>query len=189
MNNKYLYIGLAVALVAGLVGGILGAKWFAPLVGGDFAGGVLPTNLVTGNDANNYAYPVGSLAWGAPNGLYIGGLAANNELTQLYTATEAYPATAFNLGAITNATSATSTSFSFSAPGFSVGDACEVTYNGATTTSAFGADAFVTAVNGSAVTTTVTFWNGAASAITFSVTSTATGVSSTLKATCFHTGV
>ena len=73
--------------------------------------------------------------------------------------------------------------------GCTVGDGCNVSYNGTTSTSPFGADGFVTAVSGSNVSATVTFWNGANGPISLTPTSSATGVSSTLKATCFHTGV
>ena len=174
---------LVVAVLIAVAGFQFVAGGVTPMLGGDFAGGVTPTNLLTASVSNGGVTPVGNLAFG------FGGTAPANQIVTLYTATEAYPATAFNLGAITNATSATSTSFGFTASGFSVGDPCEVGYNGATTTSAFGADAFVTAVSGNAVTTTVTFWNGSSAAITLTATSSATGVSSTLKTTCFHTGV
>jgi len=188
--KEYLKVG-AVILVAAFVGAVGAIKLSAtPQLAGDFPGGILPTQLVTGNDAAGYAYPVGSLAWGAPNGLYIGGLAAANELTAFNTAVTNYPVSSnVNLGSITAATSTTSTVVAFSASGFSVGDACEVSYNGTTSTSPFGADSFITAVNGSSVSATVTFWNGATSLVTLTPTSSATGVSSTLKVTCFHTGV
>ena len=185
MNNKTL-IGLVVVL--SLVCGVVGAKLSAPLLGGDFAGGIVPSQLLTANTATGGVTPVGNLSLG------FGGTAANNLIPTLYTAVVTYPWTPsstspITLGPVTAATSTTSTVVAFTAPGFSVGDACEVAYNGAPTSTPFGADAFVTAVSGNAVTTTVTFWNGATSAVTLTVTSTATGVTSTLKTTCFHTGV
>jgi hypothetical protein len=190
--KDYLIVGLiiAVAVCVGIVGGVK----LSPSLGGDFPGGQLPTNLMTGVDspvgtAAGYVSPVGNLALLSNGGIGAGGVTAANNLTETFTATTSYPSAAVTLAPVTAATSTTSTAVAFTAPGFSVGDACEVSYNGATTTSAFGADAFITAVNGIAVTTTVTFWNGSASAISLTPTSSATGVSSTLKTTCFHTGV
>jgi hypothetical protein len=176
--------------IAGLVIGFFVGKALLPQLGGDFAGGIVPGNVWVCSAATQSCTPVN----GVPNlylngAISVGGTAANNQIPVVYTATTSYPATAFNLGPIQGTTSTTSTSQSFTAPGFSVGDACEVSYNGASTTGAFGADAFVTAVSGNAVTTTATFWNGGSSAITMNVTSSATGASSTLKVTCFHTGV
>lgn len=180
MNKKYLALIGIVVLAGALYLGLASNK---PILGGDFAGGIVPNQLFTANIGTNGITPIGNLSIG------FGGTAAANQLPVLYTATTAYPASAVTLGSITASTSTTSTVVSFNASGFSVGDACEVSYNGATTTSAFGADAFVTAVSGNAVTSTVTFWNGATSPITLTVTSTATGASSTLKVTCFHAGV
>ena len=172
---------------------VLGVWFFLPKtaqqVAGDFPGGVVPTNLLTASVATQQVYPVGALAFAAPNGLYIDGQSASNEFTAFYTATTSYPATNITLAAITAATSTTSTVVGVPASGFSVGDACEVSYNGATTTGAFGADSFITAASAGSATATVTFWNGATSAILLTATSSATGVSSTLKVTCFHTGV
>lgn len=181
-THKKLVIGGIVAVVlAFFVGSAIQSQ---TLRGGDFAGGIVPSQLFTANGSTNGVTPVGNLNIG------FGGTAAANQIVTVYTAVANYPAaTNVTLGGFTAATSTTSTAVSFSASGFSVGDSCEIAYNGATTTSAFGADAFVTAVSGNNATATVTFWNGASSAITLTPTSSATGVSSTLKATCFHTGV
>jgi hypothetical protein len=185
--KQYFIFGL-IALVAVVVGTAAVRLVPQSQTGGDFPQGIVPSQLFTASTGTNSVTPVLSnlLLNGAVS---VGGTAAANQLAALYTATSAYPTTAFNLGPVTAATSTTSTAVSFTAPGFSIGDPCYVGYNGATTTSQFGTDGFVTAVSGNAVTTTVTFWNGSSSAITFTVTSTATGASSTLKATCFHTGV
>jgi hypothetical protein len=182
MNKKYLALtGFAVIAVVGAV--YLSLSSNKPLLGGDFAGGILPSQLFTANTATNGITPIGNLSIG------FGGTAAANLIPVLYTATTAYPAATVTLGPLVSSTSTTSTVLSFIAPGFSVGDGCEVAYNGTTSTLPFGADAFVTAVNGNSVSTTATIWNGAGSIITLTPTSSATGVSSTLKVTCFHTGV
>lgn len=195
MNNTKL-VGL-VAVVAILTGGLGGYAVYklsaTPLLGGDFAGGITPSNLFTGSASggvgNGYVTPNGSLGLLATGAIGAGGQAANNAVTEIYTATTSYPASAVTLGPISATNSATSTSIGFTAPGLSVGDACEVTYNGGPTSTAFGADAFITAANGNSVTGTATFWNGGTASTTLTVTSTATGASSTLKLTCFHTGV
>lgn len=177
-----------IAVVVVLVLAFVGIKVFTPALGGDFAGGIVPSQLFTANSSQNSVTPVLSNLY-LNGGVSVGGTAAANQIPVIYTATTSYPSTAVTLGGFTASTSTTSTSFAFSASGFSVGDACEVGYNGATTTSAFGLDALITAVSGNNVTATVTFWNGASTAITLTVTSTVTGASSTIKTTCFHTGV
>jgi hypothetical protein len=184
MNKKDLLVVAAVVVVCSIVGGFVGAKVFAPQLAGDFPGGITPNNLLQANVSNGGLTPVGSLSFG------FGGTAPANQIVTLVTTDVNYPtSTNVNLGPLVSSTSTATTSVAFSASGLSVGDACEVSYNGATTTGAFGADSFVTAVSGSNVTATVTFWNGGAAAIALTPTSSATGISSTLKTTCFHTGV
>jgi|SRR5580693_2087346 hypothetical protein len=121
--KKYLIIaGVVVVAVVAVV-----VFRSSPQLGGDFPGGVLPTNFFTGSDAAGYVYPVGSLALGAPNGVYVGGLAANNETVLQYTATTSYP-----LGSAITLTTSTPTSTSLYIPvaGFSIGDPCsEIPYN------------------------------------------------------------
>lgn len=198
MNNKLLVgLSVAVALVVGLFIGRIGTS--QPLTGGDFPGGQAPSQLlsasVSGGAGSGYVTPVGNLAMLPTGAIGAGGQSANNAVTEIYTSVVTYPWTpsstsAVTLGPIAGATSTTSTVMSFTAPGFSVGDACEISYNGIPTSSAlFGADGFITSVSGNAASATVTFWNGMSTATTLTVTSTATGVTSTLKATCFHTGV
>jgi hypothetical protein len=191
MKDKLILGG--VVLVAVFLG-VLALRLVPVQTGGDFPMGNVPTQLMTGVDspvgsAPGYVQPVGGLALLSPGGVGAGGTAAANNVTVIYTATTTYPAATVTLGGITAATSTTSTVVSYTACGFSVGDACEASYNGGPTSTPFGADSFVSAVSGCAVSATVTFWNGASSAVTLLQTSTATGVSSTLKDTCFHTGV
>jgi hypothetical protein len=185
MNNKTL-IGLGVAVA--VVGGMFGA-WLmrGPLVGGDFAGGLQPSPLFTANATTNSVTP--NLSNLLLNGaVSAGGTAANNQLTAVYTAVSTWPATATTiLSSSTPFGSATTTSLSFTASGFVVGDPCEVQYSG--TTSTLITSAQVTAVNGNAVTSTVQLLNASGASITMTVTSTVTGVSSTVKTTCFATGV
>jgi hypothetical protein len=98
MNKKDLLVVAAVVVLHSIVGGFVGVKVFAPQLAGDFPGGVLPTNLLNGNAGAGYVYQVGSLALGAPNGLYTGGLNPNNEMTALYAATTTYPVGTITLG-------------------------------------------------------------------------------------------
>lgn len=184
MNKPLIALVAIAAVVGGLIGGVVAYKLNnAPLAGGDFPGGIVPSNLWSVNTSTGAITPIGSFNVG------VGGTAYANQITALYTATTSYPTAAITLGPITANNSATSTSFAFNASGLSVGDSCQVTYNGGPTSGAFGADAFITAVSGNNVTGTATFWNGATASTTLNVTSTATGASSTLKLTCFHTGV
>jgi hypothetical protein len=190
-NTKLVGLVVVVALLAGAVGGYV-VNQLAPEVGGAFAGGVTPTNYFTGSASgggsnNGYVEPNGNLEVVGPNGFGLG-TAAAQEVTSLYTATTSYPSgtSTVTLGPVTANNSATSTTVGGLNGAYSVGDACEVTYSGSPTSTAFGADAFVSSVNGSAATATITLWNGATASTTF------TGSTSTplvLKATCFHTGV
>jgi hypothetical protein len=178
--KEYLKFGLVVA-VAVFAGVLVGVK-LVPQLGGDFPGGVVPSQLFTGSAGTASVSPINGL----PNLLVsgavsVGGTAAANQITTQFTATTTYPVSSTTLGTILTATSSTSTVISFTAPGFSVGDACSVAYAGAPTSTQFGGDAFVTAVNGNAVSSTVTVWNGASSTLTIN--------SSTLKVTCVHAGV
>jgi hypothetical protein len=189
MNKKYLaFIGIALVAVLALVF----AASNKDQLGQDFAGGQLPTNLLTGADspvggAPGYVSPVGGLALLAPGGIGAGGTAANNQITVTYTGVVVWPLTATTIGSSSLATAATTTQVGFTSAGFAVGDPCEVEYTGTTSTLLVSAN--VTAVNGNAVTSTVDFLNTTGASVTVAVTSTVTGVSSTLKTTCFHAGV
>jgi hypothetical protein len=187
MNNTKL-VGLVavLALLAGVVGGYVVNK-LSPLVGGDFAGGIVPSQLFSASTATNSVSPILSNLL-VPGAVSVGGVAANDQITTLYTATTSYPAgtSTVSLGPVTSASSAATTTVGGLSGPFAVGDACEVTYTGAPTNTAFGADAFISAVNGNAASATVTLWNGGAATTTFTGSSTLPLV---LKATCFHTGV
>jgi hypothetical protein len=185
MNNKLL-IGLMVVL--GVVGGMVGAVLVkGPLTGGDYAGGIQPSQLFTGNVTTNSVTPnlANLLVSGAVS---AGGIAANNQITAIYTAVQNFPTIGgtFAAGATPSST-VTSTNIAFSANGFAVGDTCEIEYN--FTTSTLLTSGNVSAVSGSNVTTTVTFLNATGLSVSDAATSTITGVSSTVKATCYHTGV
>jgi hypothetical protein len=192
MNNKSLIAILAVAsIVGGLVGGVAANK-LVPMVGGDFAGGVTPSQLFTasasGGAGNGYVTPAGSLGMLASGAIGAGGQSANNALTVIFTGVSVWPTAATTiLSSSTPFGSATTTQVSFTASGFSVGDPCEVEYTG--TTSTLLTSANVSAVSGNAVTSTVNILNASGASITVTATSTITGVSSTVKTTCFHTGV
>lgn len=193
MNNKLLIAILAVASIVGGVVGAFGLNQVAPMVGGDFAGGVLPSQLFTGSASggasnNGYVSPVGNLGLLSNGAIGAGGVSANNALTVIYTGVSVWPTAATTiLSSSTPFGSATTTQVSFTASGFSVGDPCEVEYTGTTSTLFMSAN--VSAVSGNAVTSTVSILNASGASITVAVTSTVTGVSSTLKSTCFHTGV
>ena len=187
-NNNKVLIGLGIVVLS-LLGGFIGAKVSAPLTGGDIAGGVMPTNLWTGNGATNSVTPVTANVL-VPGAISAGGVSANNQIPVIYTAVQTWPWTPSSTNPVTIASgtnNTTSTTVSFNSPGFVVGDPCEVQYTG--TTSTLFTQAFVTAVNGNAVTSTVSLLNATLASITATVTSTVTGVTSTLKATCLATGV
>jgi hypothetical protein len=156
-------------------------------LGGDFAGGITPSNLFTASTATNSVTPILSNVL-VPGTVSVGGTGVNNQVTTVYTGVATYPSAAVTLlSSSTPFGSATTTQVAFTASGFSVGDPCEVEYT--FTTSTVLTSANVTAVSGNAVTSTATFLNTIGSSITLTVTSTVTGVSSTVKTTCFHTGV
>jgi hypothetical protein len=185
-NTKLIITGLVAVVLSVFI-----ANYGQPLLGGDFAGGIVPSQLFSANTATQSITPLNGVPNLLLNGnISVGGVSANNQVTDVYTAVETYPWTQSSTSAIVIAsgtTNTTSTSFAFNAPGFAVGDPCEVQYSG--TTSTLYTQGFVSAVNGSAVTTTVTFLNSTLASITMTVTSTVTGVTSTVKSTCIATGV
>src|SRR5271168_3653209 len=141
MNNKTLIgIVVAVALVAGVVGGYAVNKLSSnQLLGGDFAGGITPSQLFSASTVTNSVTPILSNLF-VSGAVSAGGTAASNQVTTLYTATTSYPSAAVTLGGYQSTTSTTSTNISFNASGFSVGDACEIAYNSAPTSTPFGED-------------------------------------------------
>jgi hypothetical protein len=149
----------------------------------------VPTNLFTASAANNSVTPVLSNFY-VNGGISAGGVAPANQTAFQYTATTSYPSSAVTLGPTSATTSTRSTSLTVTAGGFSIGDPCsEIFYNGVSSTSLVSFDGNITAVGNGTATATIIFFNAANSTTTFTVTSTATGASSTLKATCRHAGV
>ena len=173
--KDFVFLGLAVAL--GITLGSLASSSLRLVsqTGGDFAGGVLPSQLLSASVANGGITPVGNLSFG------FGSTAPANQVVTLFTATSTYPTSTIVLGNITQTSSSATSSISFTAPGFTVGDTCSVAYAGAPTSTQFGADGFITAVSGNTNTSTITIWNGNSANLTLN--------SSTLKVTCIHTGV
>jgi hypothetical protein len=89
--NKYFIAGVVVAaLVAGAVGGVLGAKVLTPQLAGDFAGGITRTQLFSASVSTNSATPNLSNLY-VPGAVSVSGVSANNQITALYTATTSYP--------------------------------------------------------------------------------------------------
>jgi hypothetical protein len=178
---------VVLGVVAVLVVGFLGWKAFQPQTGGDFAGGITPSQLFTANTTTNSVTPIVSNLY-VNGGISAGGVAAGNQITAVYTGVAIWPVAATTiLSSSTPFGSATTTQVSFNAAGFAIGDPCEVEYTG--TTSTLLTSANVTAVNGNAVTSTVNVLNATGASVTVTATSTVTGVSSTIKTTCYHTGV
>jgi hypothetical protein len=119
--NKYLIaVGiLGLVVLSAVVGGLSAAVVTRPVqTGGDFPGGVLPTNVLTGNAAAGYVQPVSSLAFAAAGGLYVGGTNANEETQFQYTATTSYPVAAITIISPTP----TSTLLSIPSGGFAFGE-------------------------------------------------------------------
>jgi hypothetical protein len=184
--KEYFFIGLAIAV--GVFLGALGFSFVHPsaMTGGDFAGGIQPSQLLTANVTTNSVTP--SLSNLYVNGsISAGGVAANNQLAEVYTGVTVWPLSATTIATSSFASAATTTSVAFTSPGFAIGDPCVEQYSGTTSTLIMSGQ--VTAVSGSAVTSTVTILNATGASVSVTVTSTVTGVSSTLKTTCFATGV
>src|SRR5579884_4310926 len=105
MNKFYAAVIGVLVLVAGIYVGSLYAVNNASQVGGDFPGGIVPSQLFSANSGTNSVSPISGLPnLLVPGSISAGGTSANNQVTVVYTATTAYPAMAFNLGAITQAT-------------------------------------------------------------------------------------
>jgi len=179
-------VGAAVIVVVGLF--TFSVK---PQLGGDFAGGVVPSQLFSASVATQSVTPVLANLY-VNGGISIGGTAAANQTVQQYTATTSYPAAAVTLGPVSASTSTTSTTVTVPFGGFTVGDPCsEIFYNGASSTApVVSYDANITAAGTGTATATVIFFNAASTAVTFNVTSSAaSGATSTIKVTCRHAGV
>jgi hypothetical protein len=162
MNNKSLIAGLAVlAIVGGLVGGYAADK-LTPVLGGDFAGGIAPSNLVTattsgGLTGNGYVYPVGAFSSDAASGLSVGGSDQYHGLTAYVTAsgTPAVVATLGPLGATTS--TATTTVTVPESAGLAVGAICS---GSSATTTVYVSGCILASTNGATGTATVYYSNG-----------------------------
>jgi hypothetical protein len=164
MNNKTLIALFAVvALVGGAIGGYAINK-FSSSLGGDFAGGVQPTNLFTANVANGTITPIGSFALVAPNGTYVGGTSVYNEQTSYVSASGTLPAAGLALGPLNSTTSTASTTLTVpNTAGLSTGAICS---GGIATTTAFISGCILTSTNGATGTATVYVQNGTGAALT-----------------------
>ena len=186
MKKDLIISAVAGGVIAVVLGVVLSVTGVTPSIAGDFAGGIQPSNLFTANVGANSVTP--SLSNLLVNGaISAGGVSANNQLPEIYTGVANWPASSTSIATSSFSTAATTTSVSFTSAGFVIGDPCEAQYTG--TTSTLITQAYVTAVSGSQVTSTVTFINISGAAISVLPTSTVTGVTSTLKTTCFATGV
>ena len=159
MNNKTL---LSLVVGISLVCSVVGAKLFAPLVGGDFAGGVTPSQLFNGSAAggptgNGYVQPNGSLAVVAPNGLGIGGTNIYNDDASFISASGT-PSAVMSLTAFNTATGTTATtSITLSYVGnLSVGSICS---GSAATTTVYVSGCFLNSTNGVTGTAIVAYSN------------------------------
>lgn len=167
MNNKSLYAGVvALAIVGGLVGGYTAYK-LTPQLGGDFAGGIVPSNLETGSTSggltgNGYVEPVGSFAYAAVNGLSIGGSDENHGLAAYVTASGT-PAAVVTLGPLGATTSTASTSITVSeTAGLSIGAICS---GSSATTTVYVSGCLLATTNGATGTATVYYSNGTGAAL------------------------
>lgn len=158
MNNKTLF-----SLVIGisLVCGIVGAKLFSPILGGDFAGGNQPSNLLTGSAAggatgNGYVQPVGSLQVVAQNGLGIGGTNIYND-DATFVSASGTPSAVATLGPFGATTSTATTSITLSFVGnIAVGSICS---GSAATTTVAVSECYLNSSNGVTGTAIVAYTN------------------------------
>lgn len=151
-----------VAVVCLIVGTLIGLGIHSTeQTGGDFAGGVLPTTLITGTAAggpfgSGYVQPVGSLAVAAPNGLSTGGTSQYNAVSAIETASGT-PASVVTLGAFGTTTSTASSSITVpNTAGLTVGDICE---GGSNNTSTFITGCSLQSTNGATGTAMIVYGN------------------------------
>jgi hypothetical protein len=167
--KEHLKVG-AVILVA-VFAAVFGAIKLSgtPQLGGDFAGGVLPTQLMTGASSggltgNGYVSPIGSLSAAAVNGLSIGGTDQYHGLTEYVTASGT-PASVVTLGPLGATTSTATTSIAIpETAGLSIGAICSAS---SATTTVFVSGCLLASTNGATGTATVAYSNltGAALAV------------------------
>ena len=158
MTKEHL-IAAAAVVVALLVGFYIHGT--QPQTGGDFAGGIVPGQLLTGSasgglQGSGYVQPVGSLAVGASYGITVGGTDQYHGYTAIVTASGT-PAAVASLGAFGTSTSSATTSVTISeTAGLSLGAICKASLN----TSTVGVSACTLAsTNGATGTATVAFTN------------------------------
>jgi hypothetical protein len=170
MKNKYFIAGVLIAVVAlAFLGGLVIGKKGIPLTGGDFAGGILPSTLVTGSasggvSGNGYVQPAGSLAVDAQNGLSIGGSDQYHGLAA-YVSASGTPASVVTLGPIGATTSTATTSITVAeSAGLSIGAICS---GSSATTTVYVSGCLLNATNGATGTAVVAYTNitGAALAV------------------------
>jgi hypothetical protein len=122
----------------------------------DFAGGIQPTNLWSGNAAGGYVAPVGSLAMASPNGLYLGGVSQYNEQS-VYETASGTPSAAVTLGALGLASSTATTTVTVpNTAGLAIGAICS---GGAATTTVYVSGCLLASTNGATGTATVAYSN------------------------------
>jgi hypothetical protein len=164
--SKQVQVGLVVVAVAlgGVLCGFAGfgiAQLIQPTLGGDFAGGVLPSTLVTGSASggltgNGYVQPAGSLSSNDENGLSIGAPDQYHGLTEYITASGT-PSAVVTLGAFGATTSSATTSLALpETAGLSVGAICS---GSAATTTVYVSGCVLTSTNGATGTATVAYSN------------------------------
>jgi hypothetical protein len=125
-----------------------------------------------------YAAVVATIALNTPASL--GALpipSANNQAS--FSGSKTQPL--FTLGSLSSSTSTVTTTVNLSKGlswGLALGDQCGTQLSSATSSLGFSMDSYITAINATSATATVTFWNGASSSVTI-----ATG---TLKVICNH---
>lgn len=157
MNNKIL-IGIIVVLVV-----VCGALYFArPLLGGDFAGGIVPTNLITGSTSggltgNGYVTPVGSFSDADQNGVSVGGTDQWHGFTAYVTASGTPPSAGSVLGAIGLASSTATTTITVpETAGLQLGAICS---GGSNNTSTYVSGCLLLTTNGATGTALVAYSN------------------------------
>jgi hypothetical protein len=167
MNNKSLFAGvIALLIVGGLVGGYVAYK-LAPELGGDFAGGIVPSTLETGSASggltgNGSIQPVGSFAYDAANGLSIGGSDQYHGLSAYVTASGT-PAAAVTLGPLGATTSTATTSVTVpEAAGLTIGAICS---GSSATTTVNVSGCLLATTNGATGTATIYYNNGTGAAL------------------------
>ncbi len=156
------YVGLiVVALVAGIIGAVA-IGHAVPQLGGSFAGGITPAQLMQADNVNNIVSPIGSFSTGAPNGVDIGGSSLVNQISLSSVATGTM--NQFTLGSI-GQTSSTATTTVTVVGNFPVGRTCLISLTTQPTSTVFELNGAVTTA-GATSTVLVSEVNDAASNVT-----------------------